>query len=125
MSTKEMLSKFIDATIRNDDEEAKDLFSSIATYKLNSIINPSHKIMESLITILKEDIDLGDGIAYKGTSIYVNGRRVGNVEFIEKDETGTENTMSFIGTDGKTFTVPDNDISELAEYIRQNFVVGK
>lgn len=124
MSVKEILGKFIDAVVKNDDDSAKTLFSSYSEIRMNTLVNPENAVMESLVSKLKEDVDLGDGISYKGTSIFVNGKRVGNIEFVDEDETGEKNTMQFVGIDGNPIVIPNNDVSELASYIRKTFVKG-
>lgn len=124
MSMKEELGKFIDAVATNNEADMKELFSAIASNSMSNILNPERSVMESIMSVLNERVDMGDGFYYEGSSIYFNGKPIGTIEYTSVDETGEENSMWFVGRDGYSMSIPNNDFYELSEYVKNKYLKG-
>lgn len=129
MDSKTQLISFVDAVIAGDEEAEKASFSQyteLKTQELLGLTAPTEPVLEDINftddhkKLLETLID--DNIDIEGNSVYVKGKKVGKLKYTGSDEFGEDAQLLFVGVDGHTVSIKDNDIADLAKYLHSKFL---
>lgn len=131
MDSKTHLISFVDAVIAGDADAEKATFTQyteLKTQELLGLTAPAEPVLEEITftddhkklleTLIDDDIDI------EGNSVYVKGKRVGKLKYTGSDEFGEDAQLLFVGIDGHSVTIKDNDIEDLAKYLHSKFLGG-
>lgn len=132
MDSKTQLISFVDAVIAGDQDAEKVAFASYTELKTQELLGLSAPVVEPVLAedaVTFTDADsalletlIDDNINIEGNSVYVDGKKVGKLHYTGNDEMGDDAQLMFIGVDGRSISIKDNDIAELSKYLRKKFL---
>lgn len=129
MDKKELISRFIDSLVKNDNEnEQKTIVSSLAKMTAAEILsnnkNGEFKLSENHSKFVAEGM-LGDDIEIDGDKVFFKGKKVGRLRYEKSNDEpidgDDEDQLVFITNDGFISTIKNNDLEDLARVIYYKF----
>ncbi len=129
MNSKAQLISFVDAVISGNEEAERAAFSQyteLKTQELLGLSKPAEPVLEVKFTAAQKallETLIDDEINIEGNSVYVKGKKVGDIYYTGEDETGDEAQLMFAPADGTSSKeIDNNDIAELSKYLRRKFL---